>query len=148
MNPKVSVIVPNYNYARFLDRRLQSILNQTYTDLEIIYHDDCSTDDSEAVFAKYRSHPQIRAYENETNSGNAYAPINKCVALARGNYIWVAQADDYIEPTFLEVLVPILEENPNVGIAYCQSLMVDDDDIVVGSFADRREIPRQQPLGS
>ncbi len=43
-NPTVSVIVPNYNYARFLDRRLQSILNQTYTDLEIIYHDDCSTD--------------------------------------------------------------------------------------------------------
>lgn len=140
-SPRVSAIVPNYNYAQFLDRRLKSILHQTYTDFEIIYHDDCSTDGSEAVFAKYRSHPKIRAYANETNSGNAYAPINKCVALARGDYIWVTQADDYAEATLLETLVPILDEHPYVGIAYCQSLVVDDDSVVLGSFASRRKFP-------
>lgn len=139
--PKVSVIVPNYNYGRFLQRRLRSVLGQTYTDFEVIYHDDCSTDNSEQVFAAFRDHPKIRDLSSENNSGNAYIPVNKCAKLARGEYLWIAQADDYADERFLEVLVPVLDNNPSVGIAYCQSQMVDENEVILRSFGSIRKFP-------
>jgi glycosyltransferase involved in cell wall biosynthesis len=124
--PKVSVIIPNYNHARFLEQRIQSILDQTYRDFEIIYLDDCSTDNSNEVFAKFADNPRIRAICNQTNSGSPFKQWNKGIKHANGEYIWIAEADDYAEPKFLESLVPILDDNSQVGLAYCQSWQVDE----------------------
>lgn len=123
--PKVSVIVPNYNHARYLEQRLQSILNQTYQDFEVIYLDDASTDNSNEVFAKFADHPKVRSIINTTNSGSPFKQWNKGIQHAKGDYIWIAESDDYAELTFLETLVPIMEANLNVGLAYCQSREVD-----------------------
>ena len=100
--PKVSVIIPNYNHALFLEQRLESVLNQTYQDFEVIFLDDASTDSSRAVFTKYANHPKIsHIIFNETNSGYPFKQWNKGVNLAMGEYIWIAESDDYAELNFL-----------------------------------------------
>ena len=122
----VSVVVPNYNHARYLPHRLDSILDQTFQDFEIIVLDDASTDDSLAALEPYLHDPRVRFYPNEQNSGSPFAQWNKGVSLARGRYIWIAESDDIAEPHLLATLVPLLEINPGVGIAYGQSRMVDN----------------------
>jgi hypothetical protein len=128
--PKVSVIVPNYNHGRYLKRRLQSILDQTYQDFELVYLDDASMDDSAEVFAPFAADPRVRTVLNHTNSGSPFKQWNKGVREAHGEYIWIAEADDWAEPRLLETLVNRLEAHPNVGVAYCQSLIVDENDCV------------------
>lgn len=135
--PKVSVIVPNYNHARFLDRRLQSILNQTYQDFEVLFLDDLSTDDSLAVFSKYAGDPRVRLIQNTVNSGSPFKQWNKGVREAKGEYVWLAESDDYAELYLLEALVSELEEHPNVGLAYCQSMAVDVDEVPLYSMEEK-----------
>lgn len=125
--PKVSVIIPNYNHARFLAQRILSILNQTYQDFELIYLDDASTDNSNEVFAQFADAPQIRATLcNSTNSGSPFKQWQKGIQQATGEYIWIAESDDYAAPNFLATLVPMLDQSPQVGLAYCQSYQVDE----------------------
>lgn len=125
--PAVSVLVPNYNHARFLGQRLTSIFNQTYEDFELIFLDDASSDDSVDVFRRYSNHNNVRAILNDRNSGSAFRQWNKGIQAANGRYIWIAESDDAAEPHFLETLVPILESNPQVGIAYCNSTITDEN---------------------
>ena len=86
--PLVSVIVPNYNYARFLDERMQSILTQTYQNFEIIILDDCSKDNSRDVIEKYRGNPHVSCIVyNEVNSGSPFKQWNKGFIIAKGELI-------------------------------------------------------------
>ncbi|HYW21520.1 MAG TPA: glycosyltransferase [Nodularia sp. (in: cyanobacteria)] len=125
--PKVSVIIPNYNHARFLEQRIETVLNQTYQNFEIIFLDDNSTDNSREVFSKYAKHPKIsHAIFNETNSGSPFKQWNKGFSLARGEYIWIAESDDFAELRLLEELVKVLDAHSTVGIAYCESIAVDN----------------------
>jgi glycosyltransferase involved in cell wall biosynthesis len=125
--PAVSAIVTNYNHGRFLRRRMESVLGQTLSPLEVIYLDDCSADDSKEVIAPFEADARLRCIENERNSGSPFVQINRGVRLARAELIWVAEADDYADPRFLETLVPIFAQNPSVSVAYCQSMQIDED---------------------
>lgn len=119
MNPKVSVIVPNYNHARYLNQRIDSILNQTYQDFELILLDDCSTDNSREVLMSYKDNPHVsHIVFNEQNAGTAFRQWNKGVELAQGQYIWIAESDDWAKNDFLQTLMDILEKNPTLGLAY------------------------------
>lgn len=131
--PSVSVIVTNYNHARFLRRRMESVLSQTLSPFEVIYLDDCSSDNSGEIVAPFCADPRVRCIENERNSGSPFIQINKGVRLARGDLIWVAEADDFADPRFLEALVAVLADNPSVGIAYCQSTQIDENDSVLAA---------------
>lgn len=123
--PTVSIIVPNYNHARFLRQRLDTIFAQTYQDFEVILLDDCSTDESRDILREYASRPGVsHLVFNETNSGSTFKQWNKGVRLARGKYVWIAESDDYSDPLFLERLTPILESDPRVTLAYCRSWRV------------------------
>lgn len=126
--PKVSVIIPNYNHAKFLEKRFESILNQTFQDFEIIYLDDASTDNSNAIFKNYSIDHRIKAFFNDKNSGSPFIQWNKGFKEAKGEYVWIAESDDYSDKIFLETMVDILERYPNVGLAYCQSYITDDKD--------------------
>ena len=133
--PKVSVIIPNYNHARFLPQRIESVLKQSFSDIEVLLMDDCSTDNSVEVLKKYAAQDKrIRLILNEQNSGSTFAQWNKGVAEARGEYVWIAESDDYCECTLLETLVPILDKHKNVGIAFAQSYIVDDNSEIINSF--------------
>ena len=118
--PLVSVIVPNYNHAPYLRQRLDSIFNQTFQDFEVIILDDCSTDNSKEVIEEYRNRSQVsHVVYNETNSGSPFKQWAKGFDFAQGEYIWIAESDDWAELNFLEELVPILDSNPDVVLAYC-----------------------------
>lgn len=123
--PQVSIIIPNYNYAHFLQERFRSILAQTHSDYEIIFLDDSSTDNSvNLVREKYLQH--ITHIEvNQQNSGSPFIQWNRGVRLSRGEYIWIAEADDTCAPDFLQRAVNILQENPSVGLVYCHTLPID-----------------------
>jgi len=119
--PTVSVIVPNYNHSRFLQRRIDSLLRQTFQDFELILLEDCSTDDSRSILSLYAKDPRVRIEFNEANSGITFREWNKGVRLARGKYVWIAESDDYADVHLLEKLVAVLDEEPTVTFVYCQS---------------------------
>ncbi len=124
--PRVSAVIPNYNHARFLPQRIESVLSQTFGDIEVIMLDDASTDDSRDVISRYLDDPRVRLIANKHNSGSTFRQWNKGMRDARGEYIWIAESDDYADPRLLETLVARLDESPQVGLAYCQSVMVDE----------------------
>jgi glycosyltransferase involved in cell wall biosynthesis len=142
--PTVSVIVPSYNHARFLHRRVQSILQQTFQDFELILLDDGSTDESGTILSEYASDPRVRLELSGVNSGSVFKQWNKGVSLARGKYVWIAESDDYAEPHFLESLVKVLDDNANDSFAYCRSQCVSTDNRVLG-FADSIFFPGVDP---
>ena len=125
----VTCIVPNYNHARFLPERLDSILEQTRMPDEIILLDDTSSDNSREILQKYaeRYPDLISCHFNEENSGSPFAQWKKGVDLASGEFIWLAESDDVADPRFLETLVPMLDADPKVGVAYCQSHTIDEE---------------------
>jgi hypothetical protein len=130
--PLVSVVVPNYNHARFLPRRIETILAQSCRDFELILLDDCSTDDSRSILRQYSSDPRVRLDFNEANSGSTFKQWNRGVRLAQGKYVWIAESDDYADQHLLETLLVPLEHDEAVSFAYCRSWRVTDDNRVDG----------------
>jgi glycosyltransferase involved in cell wall biosynthesis len=125
--PLVTAIIPNFNHAGFLEQRVRSVVEQDFRDFEVVLLDDASTDNSIEVLERFADHPQVRlVLRNAENSGNPFRQWNKGVSEARGRYIWMAESDDYADPHLLATLVPILEDNPTVGVAYCQSRHIDE----------------------
>lgn len=132
--PTVSIIVPNYNHSKFLPERLESIFNQTYQDYEVILLDDHSNDNSAQLLSTYSSHPKVsQIVVNDENSGSPFKQWKRGVSLAAGIFVWLAESDDVADPSFLEVLVPVLMNSPTVGVGYCQSQVIDDKSQIVYS---------------
>jgi glycosyltransferase involved in cell wall biosynthesis len=127
--------VPNYNHARYLRKRVESILAQTYQDFELILLDDCSTDKSREVLNSFRNDSRVRIEFNSQNSGSTFKQWNRGVRLARGRYVWIAESDDYADKHLLETLVARLESEREAVLAYCRSWNINTDDERVG-FAD------------
>lgn len=125
--PVVSIIIPNYNYASFLDSRFLSILAQGYTDYEIIFLDDASTDNSTALVREQYEHFIHKSEVNVSNSGNPFIQWNRGVRLARGEYIWIAEADDVCEPNFLERMLSAISQNSSIGLAYCTTVPINSE---------------------
>jgi len=125
--PQVSVIVPNYSHALHLPARLESIISQGVSEIEIILLDDCSTDGSlEILEAFVAAEPRARLVANAVNSGSAFRQWRKGLALARGRYVWIAESDDAARPGFLRTLMDLLDRHPVAVLAYCQSEMIDE----------------------
>lgn len=128
---RISVVVPNYNYAKYLDKRIDSIIRQTYPIYELIILDDGSTDESRAVIEEkiveiHQKYPtlNVRFVKNEENTGKVMAQWKKGFELARGDYVWIAEADDLSSRYFLEKVMRGFEE-PGVVMAYCESMIID-----------------------
>ena len=127
-NPKVSVIVPNYNHARYLHDRLESIYRQTYQNIEVILLDDASNDDSTSILEDYRRRfPEItKCSFNKNNSGGVFYQWKKGIELAQGELIWIAESDDYCSENMLEELVKFFA-NEAVMLAYSRTVFVDGE---------------------
>ena len=123
--PRISVIVPNYNYARHIENRLDSILHQSVPFYELIILDDASTDDSLRCIENWlaATGTEAQIIRNESNSGNVFSQWEKGLSLATGEYIWIAEADDLSDPDFLETVVPLLQSG-NVVLSYCESRQI------------------------
>ncbi len=131
-NKKVTVIVPNFNYAEFLPERLESIFKQTYYIYEIIILDDASKDKSDVVISKYikKSPFKIRYVTNEKNSGSVFKQWIKGINLAKGDYIWIAEADDSCKNSFLRNIMRAFDDE-DIMLAYSQSQIIDSDSLEV-----------------
>ncbi|HEU5403455.1 MAG TPA: glycosyltransferase, partial [Terriglobales bacterium] len=117
----------------FLRQRIDSILAQTFQDFELILLDDASTDDSRSILSSYSANPHVTAVQfNEKNSGSTFKQWNKGVRLARGEYIWMAESDDYADPRLLEALVPRLDSDRAAVLAQCRTWRVSADGTLMG----------------
>ncbi len=123
--PKITVYMPNHNYAQYIDESIQSVLNQTIDDWELIIIDDGSTDNSLEVIEKYRNNPSITIIEQENKGLNV--TNNVAVRLARGKYIVRLDADDYFDENFLLVLSNILDKKEEIGLVYPDYYHVNKD---------------------
>lgn len=131
-SPLVSVIIPNYCHAKYLDQRIQSVLEQTYQNYEVIILDDCSPDNgaSKTVIEKYRDNPHVsHIVYNEQNSGSTFKQWNKGFELAKGEIIWIAESDDYCESNFLEMLMPFWEKYPKCSVIQSATVYIDSNSI-------------------
>lgn len=126
-SPLVSVVVPNYNHAAYLEQRLDSVFGQTFTDVEVIILDDASTDNSREVIQQYTVYSRVQVSFNTDNSGSPFVQWNKGVRFARGKYIWIAESDDWADSHLLEILVGRLKSDPSAVLAYCQSNLIDEN---------------------
>ncbi|MBF8150979.1 glycosyltransferase family 2 protein [Winogradskyella sp. F6397] len=125
MTPKVSIIIPNYNHVNFIQQRLDSVFNQTVQDFEVILLDDASSDSSEQVLLSYKNHPKVsHIIINNVNSGSPFKQWEKGIKLAVGEYIWIAESDDFCELNFLETCLK--NKSDNSQICYVQSVDVDE----------------------
>ncbi len=118
----VSVVIPDYNHARYIADAIRSVLGQDYQNYEIIVVDDGSTDNSREVVAQFGERVRYIYQENRGLS----AARNTGIKAARGDYIGVLDADDMYQPSFMSRLVGLLEDDPEAEAAYCGYRFVDD----------------------
>ncbi|WP_211263688.1 glycosyltransferase [Stenotrophomonas terrae] len=128
--PLLSVIVPAYNYGRFLRQCVQSVLDQGIDDLEILILDNASTDDSPEVMHGFADEPRVRYMRNPHNYGAGFNWLNG-LNLARGTYCAFLSADDFYNPGHLLRLMPALCSNPQVVAGYTSICWVDDNGAAV-----------------
>lgn len=122
----VSVIVTSFNHAEYLRERIDSLLAQTYENIEIIVIDDCSTDNSLQVLKQYESHPRIKIIALEKNRGYADA-CNLGVNVTSGDFIMFAECDDRSEPDQVRFLIDKLKLHEGVGVAFSRSNIIDSN---------------------
>ena len=127
----LSAVIPNFNHAKWLPRSINALLHQSVPPSEIIIVDDGSTDDSISVIEKLvREHGSIRLIRHEKNSG-AVAAINTGLAVASGEFVFFAAADDFVLPELTERAVTALRAYPQAGLFCGGVVMVDPDDRIV-----------------
>jgi glycosyltransferase involved in cell wall biosynthesis len=124
--PRVSIGLPIYNAEKYLEEAIDSILAQTYTDLELIISDNASTDRTQEICLRYAQNDQrIRYYRNDSNLGGA--PNHNIVfRLAKGEYFKWAAYDDKLAPDFLLKCVEVLDKHPDVVLCMSQTDLIDE----------------------
>lgn len=124
--PRVTALVPSFNHGRYVKQRIESVLEQTYNNVELIVIDDCSEDDSDSVIKSLQSENGFQYIRNLRNSGSPFAAWEAILSIAQGDYIWICESDDYADPKFLEVAIEALNAAPGAALAYCDSWIIDE----------------------
>ena len=128
----VSVIIPNFNHAQYLEQRLNSVFNQTYLNFEVIILDDKSTDNSLDVINRYKDNPHLsQIVVNETNSGSTFKQWERGFNMAKGEWIWIAESDDYCTNDFLEQLMNECLKHKDVVVAHSNYIMCDEENNII-----------------
>ena len=144
-NPKVSIITPSFNQGRFLEAAIQSVLGQTYSNIEYIVVDGGSKDESVEIIRKYQ--PRLAWSVSEKDRGHADA-LNKGFSHATGEILAWLNSDDVYFPNAVAEAVSALQEHPEVGMVYGDAQLIDDAGAVVGQFASRQTDYRRMLRGS
>lgn len=129
MTPTVSVIIPSYNHANFIAEAIQSVLDQTYQDFEIVITDDGSKDNSIEIIEQFQD-DRIRLFKFNTNQG-ACAASNNCIRQSKGKYVAMLSSDDAWLPGKLEKQVAFLDAHPLFGAVFSRIQWVDEQSIPI-----------------
>ncbi|MBD2465107.1 glycosyltransferase [Oscillatoria sp. FACHB-1407] len=148
--PKVSVIIPAYNAAKYVSQAIASVLNQTFDSYEVIVIDDGSTDDTQAVIESYRDRPlgeavshRIRYYYQQNRGVSATR--NRGIQLAQGELIAFLDADDYFLPDKLAKQVEVFAANPDVGMVNSGFRTVRENGEAIADIQWWRSMPQLTP---
>lgn len=134
--PLVSVIIPAYNMGRFVTQAIQSVLDQTYSHVEIHVVDDGSTDDTANVMKALEGHPKVN-YHYQENKGESGAR-NTGLRVSKGEFIAFCDADDLWMPRKLELQLPCFDGRPEIGVVYTNTLHVDIDNQPIETYQTTR----------
>lgn len=135
----VSVIIPSYNHGKYLKQRIDSVLNQTFRDFELIILDDASTDNSREIILEYKKrNPGIITCFNDQNSGSPFKQWNKGVSLAVGEYIWIAESDDFADPDFLQKTFTEILKSDETGLVYSNTWILNEQRRIKYLFSDKK----------
>lgn len=141
---QVSIIVASYNHAKFLPQRMDSLISQTYKNIDILVIDDKSPDNSADILKRYENHQQVRLVLREENGGWVTVS-NQGVDMSFGDYVLFANCDDDCDSRMVERLVAALTRHPSAGIAFCRSSLIDENDELLGDdFSIREDKFRQR----
>lgn len=121
-----SVLIANYNNARYLVTCLESVLHQTYQDFEIVIVDDCSTDNSDEVYALYSKNEKIRIFKNDVNRGCGYTK-RRCTELALGEWCCFLDPDDTLRVDALEIFYKSMQQNPDYKAFFARIYVCDEE---------------------
>jgi len=144
-SPRVSIGVAVYNGERFLPQTLASLLAQTYRDFELIICDNCSADRTEQICRSYMERDaRIRYHRNATNIG-APRNFNRAFELSQGEYFKWSGADDLCAPEMIERCVAVLDQRPEVVLAYPKTRLIDETGAVVDDYDDRLDLQFETP---
>lgn len=146
-NVKISVVIPNYNYERYLVQRIYSILKQTEKIHEIIILDDCSKDNSRDLIDKIEKelskYIKVSKVYNDINSGSPFIQWEKGLKLAEGDYVWIAEADDYCEKTMLKELIKPIKKENDIVISYVDTAFINaEGNIILKSIKSEIDIQK------
>lgn len=134
--PLVSVIIPNYNHAAYLDDRIKTVLAQSYENFEVVILDDNSNDDSRAIIEKFRKELRVKSIiYNSENSGNTFKQWNAGIAEADGDFIWIAESDDLADKNFLRTIMRGFTDS-DVILSFCQSYRMNCTGKITGDWYD------------
>ncbi|MES1021725.1 glycosyltransferase family 2 protein [Gloeocapsa sp. BRSZ] len=143
--PLLSIGLPVYNGDRLLEKALDSILAQTYSDFELIISDNASTDRTQAICEAYAAKDlRIKYHRNERNIGG-HNNFNRVFELATGEYFKWAAHDDLCAPDFLEKCISILEANPSVILCYPKTKIIDENEEVLPNNCDENPLLTHSP---
>jgi len=129
-NELVSIIIPCYNYAKYVRKSINSALNQTYANIEVIIIDNGSTDESYSVIREFSSNEKVRIYQFKENipPGNKDYVVGYAISKSRGNYISLLMADDWYLPDKIKKQIELFKESASsVGVVYCHGYHFFDD---------------------
>jgi glycosyltransferase involved in cell wall biosynthesis len=133
----ITAIIPNYNHAKYLHERINSVINQTHKPDEIIILDDSSNDSSQDIINEYvNANKYFVKWFNVKNSGSTFIQWNKGVSIANSAFIWIAESDDIADKFLLETLVKKMEADSEIVLSYCQSNRINENDEVTGTWKD------------
>ncbi|WP_405420009.1 glycosyltransferase family 2 protein [Marinobacter flavimaris] len=135
-NPLVSIVTPTYNRSDFLPEAIESVLSQTYENLELIIVDDGSTDDTQALVESYQKDPRIR-YFYQSNQGQS-AARNRGIAESRGDFICFLDSDNAWVPHKLERSLLAFERFPEAQVVYGDNILIDENSVEIGRNNMRR----------
>lgn len=142
--PKVTVYITSYNYGGYVDEAIQSVLNQTYQDFELLVFDDGSTDNTRKILKKYEKHPKIGKIVYQKNIGLPRT-CNKALKLAKGKYIMRLDADDFLDENALLVMSSVLDSRPEIGLVYPDYYEIDEKGEVI-SIVRRKKIGKEDKI--
>lgn len=127
-NPKISIVVPNYNHAPYLRHRLESIYQQTHQNIEVILLDDHSSDDSVEILQEFaqRFPEKTVCHFNDVNSGSVFRQWKTGFAMATGELVWIAESDDFCTENFLAEQIRAFQ-NPGIMLSFCKTEFVKGD---------------------
>jgi glycosyltransferase involved in cell wall biosynthesis len=130
--PRVSIVVPTYNFANFIGQTIESVLDQSLEDFELLVFDNASTDNTREVLGQFDD-PRVQYTCNEQNLG-MYPSVTRAFGVARGEYLVIVGADDILERDFLERAVERLDREPQLSMVHGSAIWIDEQGVPFGAL--------------